>query len=148
MFVSPSTAVTLKCSEINATPTNSQTGHLSVYQPSPSLLLLLLRLGSHCFLLLLFCLSAPLQKRNKKTTLGAKKQVNLFTYSLQVWARVCGSDGCLCVLSQVQSVCLYLLFLSVCVFVHDAGLHGCVLVCMCMCKLTVCVCICVCVCAQ
>lgn len=74
--------------------THRQAGCPSLYTSSS---LLLLSLGKLLFFLLLlpFCLHSSRKQKNKnkkkrkKTTLGAKKQVSLFTYSLQVWACVC-----------------------------------------------------------
>lgn len=65
--------------------TDRQTDSLSLYHvslPSSSS-----SLGSFCFLF--FSSICRHSSRKKKTTLGAKKQVSLFTYSLQVWACVC-----------------------------------------------------------
>lgn len=75
----------------------SQTGCLSVNHLSPSLLVLLAAnlLDSSS----LPSVGNPPGRRRKKKTLGAKKHVSLFTYSLQVWACVCVFiDMCVCVL--------------------------------------------------
>ena len=109
-------APTFECSEkINRPP--NQTDRLSGSLHSSSLVFF--------FFTSSVCLhsSRKEKKKKKKTTLGAKKQVSLFTYSLQVWACVCVCVSvcvhvyiycmcvCVCVLQEVQSVYLCLLCL-------------------------------------
>lgn len=93
-------------------------------------------------LLLLFCLHSS---RKKKTTLGAKKQVSLFTYSLRVWACVCFIYRGVC--CQKFRVCISVFCLCGCLFrMKFTWMCVCLRVCrvdkpLCVCSVT-CTCVC------
>lgn len=117
---------------------DSQRDRQPVSLPAHALLLCLL-LGSRCFLLLLFCLSAFLQEKIKiKTTLGAKKTGQpIYIQSPSLSVCVVYISVCVCIMSEVQSVYLCLFFvqdgsLHVGLYLHVYKLNSCDCVCVCV----------------
>lgn len=102
-------------------------------------------LGGKLLFSLFFFSSVCIPPGKKKTTLGAKKQVSLFTYSLRVWACVCFIYRGVC--CQKFRVCISVFCLCGCLFrMKFTWMCVCLRVCrvdkpLCVCSVT-CTCVC------